>query len=334
MTVILNKIWVVTVTYGNRFSLLSRVVKRVLQIGVEKIVVVLNGPAPSTCEGLQKLKQCFPQLIDEIFLEQNEGSAKGFAEGIRYAHARGAEFIWLLDDDNLPHPECLQSLKYAYAYLGNEPTNVLAGFRPTRKEQRMAACYGSQVTLVYNSFLGFHHKYIFKKVRRRLHKRPENDSCYPVYPLIEIGYAPYGGLLFHRSWIDKIGLPNEALYLYGDDHEFTLRLRKAGAHIYLCAQARIEDLELSWHLKEELPWLAPDSEPERLYYTLRNRVWLEKHFALNSVHKYRLNVACYTAFQIMIGLLKFRNLTNLQRRLRLLFHAFQDGWHGNLGVKK
>ncbi len=334
MTVVIDKVWVVTVTYGNRFPLLSQVIKRVLQIGVEKIVVVVNGPAQKTCQGLQKLKHSFPQRINEVYLERNEGSAKGFAEGIRYAHAYGAEFIWLLDDDNLPRLECLQSLKYAYAYLGNNPANILAGFRSTRQEQRMAACYGSQVTLVNNSFLGFHYKHIFKKVLKRLHKRPEKDSCYPVYPLVEVDYAPYGGLLFHRSWIDKIGLPNETLYLYGDDHEFTLRLRKAGAHIYLCAQAGIEDLELSWHLKEELPWFAPDSETERLYYTLRNRVWLEKHFAIDSVCVYTLNVVCYTVFQIMRALLRFHSLINLQRRLRLLFHAFQDGWHDNLGAKK
>ncbi len=334
MKTVIDKVWAVTVTYGNRFPLLSQVIKGTLQAGVEHIVVVVNGPAQNTREGLQKLKQSFPQQINEVLLEQNEGSAKGFAEGIRYAHVHGAEFIWLLDDDNLPHPECLQTLKYAYAHLGNDPTNILVGFRSTRKEQRMAACYGSRVTLVYNSFLGFHCKHLLKKVYKKLYKKPNNESYSYIYPLVEVGYAPYGGLLFHRSWIDKVGLPNEALYLYGDDHEFTLRLRGAGAHIYLCARARIDDLELSWHLKEDLPWFAPDSDPMRLYYSLRNRVWLEKHFALNSIPIYSLNIACYTAFQIMRAFLKFRNILSLQSRLQLLFRAFRDGWCANLGVKR
>jgi hypothetical protein len=41
--------------------------------------------------------------------------------------------------------------------------------------------------------------------------------------------------------------PNEALYLYGDDHEFTARFVDKGYPIYLVPKSLIKDLERSWH---------------------------------------------------------------------------------------
>ena len=53
MKTVIDKVWAVTVTYGNRFPLLSQDIKGTLQAGVEHIVVVVNGPAQNTREGRQ-----------------------------------------------------------------------------------------------------------------------------------------------------------------------------------------------------------------------------------------------------------------------------------------
>ena len=56
---------------------------------------------------------------------------------------------------------------------------------------------------------------------------------------------PYGGLFFHRSIIDIIGLPDTNYFLYGDDFDFSYRITKKGGKIFLVTQSVIEDLEKS-----------------------------------------------------------------------------------------
>ena len=43
-------------------------------------------------------------------LDRNRGGAGGFHEGLRLAVERGADLVWLMDDDGLPDPDCLKTL--------------------------------------------------------------------------------------------------------------------------------------------------------------------------------------------------------------------------------
>ena len=43
-------------------------------------------------------------------LDRNRGGAGGFHEGLRLAVERGADLVWLMDDDGLPDPDCLDLL--------------------------------------------------------------------------------------------------------------------------------------------------------------------------------------------------------------------------------
>src|SRR4029078_3287900 len=43
-------------------------------------------------------------------LTDNTGGAGGFHEGLRWALERGADLVWLMDDDGLPEPGCLKTL--------------------------------------------------------------------------------------------------------------------------------------------------------------------------------------------------------------------------------
>ena len=43
-------------------------------------------------------------------LDRNRGGAGGFHAGIEHGARRGADLLWLMDDDGVPPPTCLETL--------------------------------------------------------------------------------------------------------------------------------------------------------------------------------------------------------------------------------
>lgn len=323
---------VVTVTYGDRFHLLQDVVGAAFEAGAGTVVVVDNGAASASRTGIDSMQQAWGERLEVVRLAGNLGSAGGFKAGLERARRRTeCEFIWLLDDDNAPRPDALLRLWHAYGMLGADPGNALLSLRRNQKEQVLAATCGVPVNVAPNSFLGFHLKHVPAKLRRRLAHAESGEE--PVrFPLASIGYAPYGGFFFHRDWLDRVGLPDERLYLYGDDHEFSLRFVRAGGRIYLCAASEVVDLETSWLHKPvaSRPWMSPGADERRIYYGLRNRVHLEKAFT-TSRFAYWVNACAYLGFLLVVGLLRDRRPGHLAGHFRLLLRAVRDGRSDRLG---
>lgn len=335
MTSYLKKVCAVTVTYGKRWCLLREVLTTLISHhpAISDIIVVDNGSDDDIPRLVSQLRS---DKIGVIRLNENTGSANGFKVGIKAALETDAEFFWLLDDDNRPEQHCLARLLHAYETLGEDLNNVLLSLRRDRKEYVEAVYEGFRVGIKTNSFLGFHLKDVPQKIVKRLRKKRNALGNYDLsncrYPLISVGYAPYGGLLFHRSWVEKIGFPNEQFYLYTDDYEYTTRVIQYGGRIYLCAFAEIKDLEQSWHIKTRYHALIdPCSDELRLYYAVRNRVNLEIMRYIKSGFIYRLNMIIYLSWLALYGLVTFKNPVTLWRRLKCLIKAIQDGWSGRLG---
>lgn len=323
---------VVTVTYGDRFHFLQDVIGAAFDAGAGMVVVVDNGAASTSRAGIDHLQQVWGGRLEVVRLSENWGSAGGFRAGLETARRRAeCEFVWLLDDDNAPRPDALLRLWHAYGALGADPGNALLSLRQECKEYVLAATRGVRVKIAPNAFLGFHLKDVPRKLWRRL--APADLSGQPVrFPLVSVGYAPYGGFFFHQSWLERVGLPDDRLYLYGDDHEFSLRFVRAGGRIYLCAASEVVDLETSWHHKPvaSRPWVSPGVDERRIYYTLRNRVQLEKAFTTSRI-AYWTNACAYLGFLVVTGLLRDRWPRHLVRRVRLLLRALHDGRRDHLG---
>ena len=127
-----SPVTVVTVTYGERRALLHQVLDALPAQGVSRAVVVDNGARWPVKD---ELAAAYGDFVDVVEMGRNTGSAGGFAAGIQRALETGAEFIWLLDDDNRPVPDCLAALSAAYQELrGQHPADLLAvlAFRPER----------------------------------------------------------------------------------------------------------------------------------------------------------------------------------------------------------
>lgn len=321
---------VVTVTYGERFHLLEQMLAAVKLSGVVKVIVVDNASGPMSRQKLEDFSIASDGWLDVVTLKTNKGSAGGFRAGLaRVSEITECEFIWLLDDDNCPMPDAFAAMDSAWNFLGRNPENSLLCLRPDRSEYVRACIQGMPVKFVRDSFLGFHVKDIMRKIGKWLSFGSTPNYIVPI-PLVPIEYAPYGGFFVHRSWLDRIGLPDERLYLYGDDHEFTSRITELGGRIFLCHGAQVRDLEVSWNRQHSQPFASPVKDERWVYYTMRNRVWYEKT-RVSSMFVYMLNACIYLSYILLLSLLRNNRPKGVLRRIKVISKAFGDGRAGNLG---
>lgn len=338
---------VAIVTYGSRTHFFSKVFKGVLsqtaanRIGL--IVVCDNGADSQTKDLLVSLTNQEPRLHITT-LPINMGSAAGYAAAIRVAADSGYEYIWCLDDDNLPAPDALQQLLLAMEIV--EPGAALLSLREDRPQyvQRALGCSLKDAFGRSYSFLGFSVLDLPKKLRQRISPFSIDTNSFPVYiekPL-QVPYAPYGGFFFRADQVSQVGLPRADFHLYGDDHEFTARFVRKGFPIYLVPQSKIRDLERSWsHDRISVTrWgsqlLLHDGEEEkinRLYYSVRNRIYSEVHtFGWAKHISYWLNSTVYLSILFIQALaMRLRRNQLPWTSFLIALKAVRDGLYGRLG---
>ena len=288
-----RNVGVVLVSYKDRSKYFERVIQKLNEFQeVSTIVLVDNGITGTSANRLQKLQNETDKLIT-VNLGENKGSAKGFKEGILRLLKVNIEFIWLLDDDNLPNERTLKELINnidKVKTLTNNNVFSLLSYRPDRSIYKKAIQSDNPNAMLgtKNSFLGFN--LMSKLKKNKVIKYDEN---------IEIGtvaVAPYGGMFFHKSLINEIGMPDERFFVYADDHEFSYRITRKKGSIFLILKSELQDLETSFHLKKSKKILhtrfSSTNSKDAIYYSVRNNIYFEKNFVTNKV-KYGINKMAY-----------------------------------------
>ena len=207
------RIVAVVVTF-NRRALLERLLD-VLRAtpDLAEIVVVDNSSTDGTGEWLASQADGDDPSGVPLHVEtlaENLGGAGGFHAGLRIALERGADLVWLMDDDGVPVDGCLATLlEHDYDFWGPA---VLAEQDPSRLCFPIRLPGRSQVV----------HAMADVEAAAGAATTPG------VIPDIVI---PFNGVLVTRELAEKIGLPREEFFIWGDDHEYRLRAEKAGARI-------------------------------------------------------------------------------------------------------
>lgn len=325
-----TKTTVVTVTYGDRLCYLRQMIERALSFAeISDVVVVSNASlAP-----LHQLLERWSGQVRLIELQQNTGSANGYGVAIEAALAGGADYIWMMDDDNAPTAAAVSILHRELArltsLLGPDRAAVL-GYRETQQADIAAGVPPRYIRQPRSSYFGFHIAHLPYKIWRRLPwaKRPGKRPT-----SISLSFAPYGGMLAHRSLYQSIGLPLKDLVLYVDDTEYTRRITANGGRLFLFTDAVIDELEQSWNIKARTrniyeTFLLGESD-FRAYYAARNQAWFDKNIWAASPRLLRLN---RTIFLTLLRLVARRR--NSRDRLALVEQAIRDGESGALGMSK
>jgi GT2 family glycosyltransferase len=129
---------------------------------------------------------------------------------MRQAYDAGHDRIWLMDDDVVPAPDCLEVL---LAHDGP----CLAAVREDLEGR-----------LVEKAALHF-------DLRNPLSIRPKQASVESTYASraempaeVPIENAAFEGFMVRREVIAKIGLPDPSYFIFYDDVDFIIRARRAG----------------------------------------------------------------------------------------------------------
>lgn len=332
MSKITYNICVLIVTYGDRWLLLKQILNSVMSLEpVSSIVVVDNASAYSVQDHCKKLQD---HRIKVITNTENKGSAGGYKVGMEhFINHTNADFIWLLDDDNLPHDDALKQLLDAWQNNSDalKPgQHALFSLRLDRK-QHLNIARGENANRYYrvlNSFMGFN---LFQIPFNQYYKfRDKFRKDRPLKARAVMPYVPYGGLFLHRYLLQKIGYPNERFFLYADDSEYTYRITQSGGTIWLISCSRIEDIDRSLGVIYA-PKLGRsiylDQWSFRSYYQVRNSIFFNLNTAVTNPGIFQLNKSLYLFGQWIISI-----LTGKQRNYTKFLKAVHDGLAGNLGL--
>jgi len=329
-----NKVYVVTVTYGNRFHFLKEVIDAALNEGVYKIIVVDNNSELESRNKLIEYEKLLNGKIKVLYFNHNYGSAGGFKRGLEVAYNDPeCEFIWLLDDDNKPLDNSLKILLNFWHFLRVEKKEEKIALSSCRYKGEALKNIINRPQLLLglkNSFNGFHikklHKKIYRYLKRNLkleNKSMEDKNNKKNIDIVPV--APYGGLFIHKNILNKIGYPNEDFYLYADDYEWSYRITKSDGEIYLILDSKVDDLEPTWlqskNKKQTGFSIVSRGNPFRVYYSIRNRVFFEINNIVDNKLIYWINIFVY------LLLVSFSSTKNI----KLILRAIKDGYKGRLG---
>ena len=205
----------------------------------DEVVVVDNASSDGTTE---MLAQEFP-AFHAVTLPENVGGAGGYHEAIRVAHAEGADWIWLLDDDTIARPDALAELLRALEPLDGADRPALLASRVEWRD-------------------GEPHPMNRPTIRRR--------DAQALVGAVSLGLLPlrattFVSLLLSREAVDAAGLPLSQFFFQADDIEYTARILR-NASGYFVPTSVVEHRTQSKH--------TAVGDDRRFYHHARNTVYM------------------------------------------------------------
>ena len=208
---------VVVVTF-NRAELLGRMLDGLAaQTRPPEAVYVVNNASTDETRAVLEARTDLPLHLTHS--AENVGGSGGFHLGVRQAYDAGYDRIWLMDDDVVPAPDCLEVL------LGHDEACLMA------VRENLAGALVEKAAIHFD-------------LRRPHAIRPKRASVETTYSSreamperVEIENVAFEGFMVHRRVIDRIGLPDGGFFIFYDDVDFAVRARHAGFRIWAVRDA-------------------------------------------------------------------------------------------------
>jgi rhamnopyranosyl-N-acetylglucosaminyl-diphospho-decaprenol beta-1,3/1,4-galactofuranosyltransferase len=205
----------VIVTF-NRKHTLSVCLRTILEAETvpEKILVVDNASTDGTADFISSH---FPTKVSVLRLAQNRGGAGGFKAGIAEALRLGYEYIWTMDDDHEVEPDTLQHMQETLATTEYDVLGpvILAPTRDGRLSWEMGP--GGKGHTEHDSLANAY----------------ESRGLFDKIP------DAFNAALYRRSVFERLGLPDDRLFIRGDEVEYGLRMEKGGIRGAVLLGARV-----------------------------------------------------------------------------------------------
>lgn len=238
------KIISAVVTY-NRLPLLKECLQALETYAPKTPVLVIdNASTDGTAEWL-KQEQARNPLLEVISSRKNLGGAGGFSLAMEEALKRGADYVWIMDDDTIIQEQSLPAL---LREAKNHPEALFFSSRALWTD-------------------GTDNK---MNAHRLLEKEDGNN---PVL----CREATFVSLLVSARAIEQYGLPIAEFFIWGDDIEYTRRLSHKGSGYYVPASQVLHKTASNSGSD-----IVHDSEARlpRYRYAYRNEVFIAKEEGL------------------------------------------------------
>ena len=169
---------------------------------------------------------------------------------------QACDWIWVMDDDACPEPGALEAL----IKPNSDPFAIYAA--------AAMADTGDADRLVWPAML------IGGPNAGRTVQRVDGLAV----PLVSVENAPFIGMLFHRSLIECIGLPDKNFFVSGDDAEFCARAWKQAHGVRLVPSAIVRHPRMKRRFLKlgQRQCSVIELTPWRRYYDTRNRLVIAK----------------------------------------------------------
>lgn len=330
------KFTAVIVTYANRGKLLKQVVDECIKSGCDSFFIVDNGSATESKETIAALVTKYKNIIFHVIVNnENMGSAFAFSQGMDASASdkNKNEHILFLDDDNVADVGSIQNALLISER--NEKNNVYFLLRTDRQHYIKYANTLDDVLLIgkKNSFLTFTVMGFFKRLIKKITKQTIDEDLNKDLPeKIPTPCGPYGGMLTKKSILIGGIRPLVNMYLYFDDTNYTMDLKKSGVNLWLLPNCKLNDIDISWtNEKPKSIFSSPlfEASDYKIKYTLRNRVFFELRHLVTCKTIYIINIILF----MLIHFLKAILSGNIKKYLAL-FKYIYDGFHFNGGYKR
>lgn len=181
-----------------------------------EVIVVDNH---STDGSTQKIQKEFSQFT-YIYNSDNLGISKANNVAMRYALDKGAEFVFLFNNDI----ELIDknSLHKMIKYVENCPGVGILGPRLIYPDGRQQPCVKPFPTL-WNQF--YFQWFIFRKL---LHFFSFPEKVFDYHRIQDVDFVMGAAILVRRKMIEEIGLQDESFFCGGEDLDLCKRAHNAG----------------------------------------------------------------------------------------------------------
>lgn len=297
-----KKIGIVIVTY-NRLSCLKECIEKVFsqKRKYDCVIIIDNKSTDGTAEYLDSVNGIIVR-----HMAKNLGGAGGFYTGVKEAKKQECDWCTLIDDDAMLNDNFLYNLeKWQISH------NDILALNP-------------QVITENNISEDYSRRYHFDK---KLNKYYEWFVPIDEYnkESFECDLVTFCGLTFNLGLVEKIGYPKKEMFIFYDDTEYSLRLRKYTKIYTVCSAVINHKKMLKIEVKKEKDNILSYATFWRRYYAVRNKIYmLKKHFG----YMIAWNYACFI-FRPFLQRIVYNQRVKMERYV--IISAIVDGLLGRLG---
>lgn len=255
-------------------------------------------------QSFTKLKTDFKNKVFNLNIKFiQSGGNLGFAGGnniaIKMAYDQGYDYFWLLNNDAVVHKDSLTPLV------------------ETLRSNLDIGIVGSKIYYFNTKKIWFAGGKVDLKLGRVKHIGLREDDNGLYDDIKEVDFINGCSLAFHRRVLDRVGYMDEDYFLYYEETDWNVRVKKAGFSIVFCPQSIVEHkVSISSGGENNL-------SPSVYYYNFRNSfIFISKNNP-QSLYKARI----YLLYRIMKQSSLFLFQQSRQSRwqdIRTILKAYPD----------